>query len=82
MRSRHLAGAKASKYPRPVRFPATGSKPVSEPASRLGVEGAAGAAASTVTDSAEDATEVLPAASVAVAVMLWVPADSADTVML
>ncbi len=43
-------------------------EPVSLPAARSGVPGAAGAAVSTVTDSPPLATEVLPPASVAVAV--------------
>ena len=44
--------------------------PVSEAVARSGVPGAAGDAESMVTASADDAAEVLPAVSVAVAVML------------
>ena len=49
---------------------------------RSGVEGAAGAVVSTVTDSPLEATLLLPAASVAVAVMLWVPEPSAVVVIV
>ncbi len=42
--------------------------------------GATGAAVSTVTLIAVEATPVLPAASVAVAVRLWVPLASAEVV--
>ena len=49
--------------------------PVSLASARSGVDGAAGAEASIVTVRAEEASETLPAASVAVAVMLWVPAE-------
>ena len=44
--------------------------PKSEAALRSGVVGAEGAALSILIDSAEDADEILPAASVALAVML------------
>ena len=44
------------------------------------IVGAAGAAMSMVTLSAADATPVLPAASVAVAVRLWLPLASAAVV--
>src|SRR6186997_72077 len=47
--------------------------PESEAAARSGIDGAAGAEVSIVTDSADEATLVLPAASVALAVMLWLP---------
>src|SRR3569623_1280108 len=40
-----------------------------------------GAAVSTVTDRPEDAEDVFPAASVALAVMVWLPAVSADDVI-
>src|SRR6266404_2007897 len=43
--------------------------------------GAGGAVDITVTEYAADATPVLPAASVALAVMLWVPFDSVEVVM-
>ena len=55
--------------------------PLSLAAARSGVDGAAGAEASIVTVRAEEATETLPAASVAVAVIVWTPADKALTVM-
>lgn len=41
-----------------------------------------GAVVSIVTDSEDEATEVLPAASVAFAVRIWVPSLNADDVML
>ncbi len=44
--------------------------PVSVPALKFGVAGAEGAALSILTDSAEDADAILPAVSVAFAVML------------
>src|SRR4029079_9167057 len=44
--------------------------PESEPEARSGADGAAGTEVSIVTDSAAEATLVLPAASVALAVML------------
>ena len=56
--------------------------PESLAAARSGADGAAGAVVSIVMLSAPDAAETLPAASVAVAVMLWVPCDSALVVML
>jgi len=43
---------------------------------------AVGVAVSTVIVRPDEATEVLPAASVALAVMVWVPALNADEVML
>ncbi len=48
-------------------------KPESEPAARSGVDGAAGAEVSIVIESPEEAELVFPAASVAVAVIVWVP---------
>src|SRR5882672_5475832 len=48
-------------------------EPESEAALKSGVEGAAGAEVSMVTESAAEAVPTLPAASVAVAVMLCVP---------
>ena len=48
--------------------------PLSLAASRSGVDGAAGAVVSIVMLKAPEAAETFPAASVAVAVMLWVPA--------
>lgn len=56
--------------------------PVSLPADRSGVLGALGAAVSMVTERAEDAAELLPAASVAVAVILWLPAAKVEAVIL
>jgi hypothetical protein len=56
--------------------------PVSDAGSRSGVDGAAGALLSIVTDSPADSTLALPAASVALAVMLWAPAVSPDVEML
>jgi hypothetical protein len=47
--------------------------PVSEAASRSGMEGGAGAAVSIVTGSAPEGADSFPASSVAVAVMLWLP---------
>ncbi len=52
-------------------------EPLSLPAVRSGVEGAAGAAVSMVIDSAPEATLTLPATSVATAVMLLTPCDRA-----
>src|SRR5258708_11142342 len=46
------------------------------------IEGAVGAVVSTVTLKAVEATPVLPAASVAVAVRLWTPSASAAVVKL
>ncbi len=46
----------------------------------LEIEGAVGATVSTVTLNAAEATPVLPAASVAVAVRLWAPLLSAVVV--
>src|SRR4051794_3124546 len=46
------------------------------------IEGAAGAAASMVTDSPPEAVPVLPAASVALAVIVWLPEASVDVAML
>jgi hypothetical protein len=56
--------------------------PLSEPAFKSGAEGATGAALSISTAKAIDADEVFPAASVALAVTLWLPALKADEVML
>ncbi len=56
--------------------------PVSLAAARSGVPGASGAVVSMVTVRAEEAAEVLPAASVAVAVMLLTPSVSVAVVML
>src|SRR5258706_158261 len=58
------------------------SVPLSVVLSRESPVGAAGAAVSTVTEYAVDATPVFPAASVAFAVMLWVPFASADVVIM
>ena len=55
--------------------------PVSEPAARSGVDVVDGAVTSTVTLNAVDAELAFPAASVAVAVRLWAPSESADAVM-
>ena len=54
----------------------------SEAAVRSGLEGAPGADASIVTDNAEDAMLVLPAVSVAFAVMTCAPFDRTDVAML
>ena len=43
---------------------------------------AVGAAVSTVIDKLDEAVEVLPAVSVALAVMVWVPELNAEEVML
>ena len=56
--------------------------PESLAADRSGALGASGAVVSTVTASAAEATPVLPAVSVAVAVRLWVPSPSVSVVML
>src|SRR5437870_1678345 len=56
--------------------------PLSLAAARSGTEGAAGAVVSMVTLSAAEAAEMLPAASVAVAVMLCVPAARARAVVV
>ena len=56
--------------------------PLSEPAARSGVDGAAGAAVSIVRLSAAEATLSLPAASVAVAVRLCAPLPSAVLVII
>lgn len=48
-------------------------EPRSEPAARSGMEGAAGAEVSIVIAKADEADDVLEAASVAVAVILWAP---------
>ncbi len=55
-------------------------EPVSLAGSRSGMLGAAGAVVSMVTASTVEAAEVLPAASVAVAVMLLTPSASAVVV--
>jgi hypothetical protein len=55
--------------------------PLSLAAIRSGTE-TAGGVVSTVTLSAPETAETLPAASVAVAVMLWAPAVKALAVML
>ncbi len=52
--------------------------PKSEAALRSGVVGADGAELSMLIDSADDADEIFPAASVALAVMLLEPEESAD----
>jgi hypothetical protein len=51
--------------------------PVSEVAAKSGVDGAAGAEASMLIDKAEDAFDIFPAASVALAVMAWLPFERA-----
>ena len=56
--------------------------PLSEAASRSGAEGAAGATVSMVTDKAPDAALRLPAASAALAVMLWVPFASVEAAIV
>ena len=56
-------------------------EPLSLAASRSGVDGAAGAVVSIVIVSAVDGALSLPAASVAVAVTLWVPAVRAIVVV-
>src|SRR5205085_1243572 len=56
--------------------------PESDPAVSSGVEGAVGAAVSIVTDRLAEAALVLPAASVALAVIVWLPEDSVEVVML
>ena len=56
--------------------------PLSVPAVMSGALGAPGAVASMVTARPEDATLVLPAKSVALAVMVWAPADRAEVVMV
>src|SRR3954449_5506907 len=57
-------------------------EPESEAVARSGVEGAAGAAVSMVTDRPPEAVPVLPAASVALAVIVWLPEASVDVAML
>src|SRR4051794_27011371 len=57
-------------------------EPESEANAKSGVEGAEGAAASIVTDNPPEAVPRLPAASVALAVIAWLPEDSAEVVML
>ena len=56
--------------------------PESDAAARSGTDGTDGANASMVTESADEAALMLPAASVAVAVMLCEPLASALVVML
>src|SRR5712672_217432 len=56
--------------------------PESEAVARSGVEGAVGAVLSIVTDSPVEAVLVLPAASVALAVIVWLPEASVEAVML
>ena len=56
--------------------------PLSAAAIRSGVDGATGAMVSIVADSADDAALTFPATSVAAAVMLCVPAERAEVVML
>src|SRR5207253_3018160 len=56
--------------------------PESEAVARSGLVGAAGAALSIVTDRPPEAAPVLPAASVAVAVIVWLPEASVEAVML
>ena len=55
---------------------------MSDAAVRSGADGAAGTAVSMVTDKAADAALRLPAASVALAVMLWTPSASVEAVMV
>ena len=55
--------------------------PESDAAARSGVDGAAGAAVSITTDSAAEAALMLPAVSVAFAVMLCGPSASAEVVI-
>ena len=57
-------------------------QPPSYVAARSGVDGPSGAAVSMVTISAGEAALVLPAVSVALAVMLCVPSASDETTML
>jgi hypothetical protein len=57
-------------------------EPVSDAVARSGTDGTAGAVVSIVTARPEEAALGLLAASVAVAVMLCTPADSAEVVML
>ena len=54
--------------------------PLSDAASRSGADGAAGAMVSMVTGKAAEAALTLPATSVALAVMLWVPFARVDVV--
>ena len=56
--------------------------PLSDAATRSGADGAAGATVSMVTDKAADAALTLPATSVALAVMLWVPFARVEAVMV
>src|SRR5690242_10422339 len=56
--------------------------PLSDAAARSGVDGAAGAAVSIVTDNADDATLVLPALSATLVVMLCEPLARVDATLL
>src|SRR3954453_4029493 len=57
-------------------------EPESEAVARSGAEGAVGAVVSIVTDRPVEAVLVLPAASVALAVIVWLPVDSVEAAML
>src|SRR5207248_951358 len=56
--------------------------PESDAVNRSGADGAVGAAVSMVTDSPVEAALMLPAASVALAVIVWLPEDSVEVAML
>ncbi len=55
--------------------------PVSLPEPKAGAPGVPGALVSTVTDSPDETLETLPAASVTLAVMVWLPADRVELVI-
>src|SRR5258705_187357 len=55
--------------------------PESDAAARSGVDGAAGAAVSIVTERPAEATLVLPAMSVCLAVRVWLPPDNVELVI-
>src|SRR5207253_2213679 len=57
-------------------------EPESEAVARSGVDGAAGAAVSMVTERLPEAVPVLPAASIALAVIVWLPEASVEVAML
>src|SRR5207248_939055 len=56
--------------------------PESDAVNRSGADGAVGAAVSMVTDSPVEAALMLPAASVALAVIVWLPEASVEVAML
>src|SRR5215210_6463567 len=58
------------------------AEPLSDAVVRSGTDGADGAVVSMVTDSPDDAAPTLPAGSVVLAVMLCVPEDSAEVLIL